>query len=161
MPSPGVSKEENSSKAEATNPKEEKTLSLAPEQKDVAGEDGAVEPSRESFENTKPFPDAGLNGEMSPEKRASVDTPSHPPAESPSTTVDVTHTTSEVSQSSHLSEDSITQEKSIDTSSTKHSSATDGEGYVGDATWEDRTWKEIVRLKEEMFWARVGGVQQT
>ncbi|KAF8887580.1 hypothetical protein BD779DRAFT_1672710 [Infundibulicybe gibba] len=28
--------------------------------------------------------------------------------------------------------------------------------YVGDAAWEERTWKEVVRLKEEMFWARVG-----
>lgn len=31
------------------------------------------------------------------------------------------------------------------------------EVYVGDATWEERTWKEVVRLKEDMFWARVGG----
>ncbi|THH13357.1 hypothetical protein EW146_g6851 [Bondarzewia mesenterica] len=32
----------------------------------------------------------------------------------------------------------------------------DGEVYVGDATWEERTWKELVRLREEMFLARVG-----
>lgn len=32
--------------------------------------------------------------------------------------------------------------------------------YVGDATWEERAWKEIVRLKEEMFWARLGGLRQ-
>ncbi|OBZ67464.1 Rab guanine nucleotide exchange factor SEC2 [Grifola frondosa] len=31
-------------------------------------------------------------------------------------------------------------------------------GYVGDSTWEERTWKELVRLREEMFWARIGGV---
>ncbi|KAG8925837.1 hypothetical protein FRC00_003558 [Tulasnella sp. 408] len=30
---------------------------------------------------------------------------------------------------------------------------------VTDRTWEDRTWKELTRLKMEMFWARVGGVQ--
>ena len=30
---------------------------------------------------------------------------------------------------------------------------------VSDATWEERTWKEIVRLREDMFWARVGGVR--
>ncbi|TFY65755.1 hypothetical protein EVG20_g5329 [Dentipellis fragilis] len=35
----------------------------------------------------------------------------------------------------------------------------DGEIYVGDATWEERAWKELVRLREEMFWARVGGVR--
>ncbi|EPQ52073.1 hypothetical protein GLOTRDRAFT_140523 [Gloeophyllum trabeum ATCC 11539] len=31
--------------------------------------------------------------------------------------------------------------------------------FVGDATWEERTWKEIVRLKEDMFWARIGCVR--
>lgn len=35
----------------------------------------------------------------------------------------------------------------------------DKEVYIGDATWEERTWKELVRLKEEMFWARVGGLR--
>ncbi|KAI0654391.1 hypothetical protein C8Q70DRAFT_925835 [Cubamyces menziesii] len=29
---------------------------------------------------------------------------------------------------------------------------------VGDATWEERTYKELVRLREEMFWARVGAL---
>ncbi|KAI0703672.1 hypothetical protein C8T65DRAFT_654723 [Cerioporus squamosus] len=28
--------------------------------------------------------------------------------------------------------------------------------YVGESTWEERTYKELVRLREEMFWARVG-----
>ena len=32
--------------------------------------------------------------------------------------------------------------------------------YVGDATWEEKTWKEIVRLREDMFWARMGGVRE-
>ncbi|TFY58639.1 hypothetical protein EVJ58_g6289 [Rhodofomes roseus] len=31
--------------------------------------------------------------------------------------------------------------------------------YVGDASWEERTWKELTRLREDMFWARVGGVR--
>ena len=29
--------------------------------------------------------------------------------------------------------------------------------WVGNARWEDRAWNEIVRIREEMFWARVGG----
>ncbi|TFK38058.1 hypothetical protein BDQ12DRAFT_683895 [Crucibulum laeve] len=33
------------------------------------------------------------------------------------------------------------------------------EGFVGNLTWEERTWKELVRLREEMFWARVGGLR--
>ncbi|TBU25905.1 hypothetical protein BD311DRAFT_726948 [Dichomitus squalens] len=30
--------------------------------------------------------------------------------------------------------------------------------YIGDATWEERTYKELVRLREEMFWARIGAI---
>ncbi|KAH7925454.1 hypothetical protein BV22DRAFT_1064951 [Leucogyrophana mollusca] len=45
--------------------------------------------------------------------------------------------------------------------SSKRSSSSEGEadGFASDATWEERTWKEVVRLKEAMFWARVGGVR--
>ncbi|KAH7912379.1 proline-rich protein [Hygrophoropsis aurantiaca] len=39
------------------------------------------------------------------------------------------------------------------------SSEREADGFASDATWEERTWKEVVRLKEEMFWARVGGVR--
>ncbi|TCD71905.1 hypothetical protein EIP91_000037 [Steccherinum ochraceum] len=28
--------------------------------------------------------------------------------------------------------------------------------YVGDASWEERTWKELVRLREDMYYARIG-----
>ncbi len=38
-----------------------------------------------------------------------------------------------------------------------HSEEKDLANYVGDATWEERTWKELVRLRQDMFWARVGG----
>ena len=31
--------------------------------------------------------------------------------------------------------------------------------YVGSATWEERTWKEITRLREDMFWARFVAVR--
>ncbi|KAI0266506.1 hypothetical protein BC834DRAFT_969522 [Gloeopeniophorella convolvens] len=34
--------------------------------------------------------------------------------------------------------------------------APDGSPYVGDATWEERAWKELSRLREDMFWARIG-----
>lgn len=37
--------------------------------------------------------------------------------------------------------------------------APDGTPYVGDATWEERTWKELTRLREDMFWARLGSAQ--
>lgn len=31
--------------------------------------------------------------------------------------------------------------------------------YVGNSTWEERTWEELVKLREEMFWARIGGTR--
>lgn len=41
-----------------------------------------------------------------------------------------------------------------------HSDANENsEIYVGDATWEERAWKELIKLKEDMFWARVGGLR--
>lgn len=40
-----------------------------------------------------------------------------------------------------------------------HSAEDDPRSYVGDASWEERAWKELVKLREEMFWARVGGVR--
>lgn len=35
----------------------------------------------------------------------------------------------------------------------------DKDMYIGDATWEERTWKELIRLREDMFWARVGAMR--
>lgn len=32
------------------------------------------------------------------------------------------------------------------------------EFYVGRTTWEERAWLELVRIRERMFWARLGGV---
>ncbi|KAG8817425.1 hypothetical protein FRC17_011238 [Serendipita sp. 399] len=31
--------------------------------------------------------------------------------------------------------------------------------YVGRGTWEERAWLELVRIRENMFWARLGGVR--
>ncbi|KAG2341611.1 hypothetical protein BDR05DRAFT_965004 [Suillus weaverae] len=156
MPSAIVSKDGNSPKVDA--PASEEEEHKPSQQKAVAGED-AVEPSTtkdDIAETSNPLPDANMNGDPSPEKRASVDVSPHTAAESQATIVDPS---SEATQTRRASEDSRTHVKSIDTSSTKRSSTTDEEGYAGDTTWEDRTWKEIVRLKEDMFWARVGGVR--
>jgi len=37
---------------------------------------------------------------------------------------------------------------------------TDKGQYVGDGSWDEKTWKELVRLREDMFWARVGGFRR-
>lgn len=59
------------------------------------------------------------------------------------------------------SEGDVCTRTSMDTTRTKRSSSTGGEGggFAGDATWEERTWKELMRLKEDMFWARIGGIR--
>lgn len=156
MPSAEVSKDEVPSKVDVSvSEKEEHKPSSPREQKAVAGED-AVELSTTKHDITEtpnPLNDANENGYPYPEKRASVN------VSPPTTQATIVNPSSEASQTRRASEDSSTHGKSIDTSSTKRSSTTDEEGYAGDATWEDRTWKEIVRLKEDMFWARVGGVR--
>ncbi|KAG2154193.1 uncharacterized protein EDB93DRAFT_187376 [Suillus bovinus] len=157
MRSTEISKDETPSKVEAptTEKGEEHKPSAPAEQKAAAGED-AVEPStakHDIAETPNPLPNANMNGDVSLEKRASVDVSPH------ATQATVVDRFSEAGQTRRASEDSSTHGKSIDTSSTKRSSTSDEEGYAGDATWEDRTWKEIVRLKEDMFWARVGGVR--
>ncbi|KAF8509594.1 hypothetical protein BU17DRAFT_70377 [Hysterangium stoloniferum] len=30
---------------------------------------------------------------------------------------------------------------------------------ISERTWEERTWKTLVKLREDMFWARIGGVR--
>ncbi|KAF8507483.1 hypothetical protein BU17DRAFT_71181 [Hysterangium stoloniferum] len=31
--------------------------------------------------------------------------------------------------------------------------------YIGERTWKERTWKTLVKLREDMFWARIEGVR--
>ena len=31
--------------------------------------------------------------------------------------------------------------------------------YVGYSSWEEKAWRELMRLREDMFWARVGGIR--
>ena len=50
-------------------------------------------------------------------------------------------------------------DKSDKPAATEPEFAPDGSAYVGDGTWEERTWKELTRLREDMFWARVGSAQ--
>ncbi|KAG6335128.1 hypothetical protein ID866_3968 [Astraeus odoratus] len=51
--------------------------------------------------------------------------------------------------------------RALNSRSPKSPSITDGEGFASEATWEERTWKELVRLRGEMFWARVGCVRDS
>ncbi|KAL4079516.1 proline-rich protein [Scleroderma citrinum] len=64
------------------------------------------------------------------------------------------------SHAENTAESSAEVKTPVDTSSPKQVSSADGEGFASDATWEERTWKEVVRLREEMFWTRVGCVRE-
>jgi len=41
------------------------------------------------------------------------------------------------------------------------SPATIGGEEASSETWEEKQWKELVRLREDMFWARIGGSRAT
>ena len=59
---------------------------------------------------------------------------------------------------SEYEEDNDEKEKTEAKDSTAEKENSDA-SYISDATWEERTWKEIVRLREDMFWARVGAIR--
>ncbi|KAJ6557912.1 hypothetical protein B0H19DRAFT_1070509 [Mycena capillaripes] len=57
--------------------------------------------------------------------------------------------------------DPFLDEESEEKGEDKKDEEDDHEAYVGDVTWEERTWKELVRLREDMYWARIGGVRSS
>ncbi|EIN08326.1 hypothetical protein PUNSTDRAFT_44856 [Punctularia strigosozonata HHB-11173 SS5] len=96
--------------------------------------------------------------------------PEEKKVEAPSTAAvngspDVPKAAEEASLSSSLTETSAPMQESTPPAPLKHApeetpKAEDDDGqYVGDATWEERAWKELARLREDMFWARVGGLR--
>lgn len=46
---------------------------------------------------------------------------------------------------------------SIPATATTEEDLPEDDEWVGSIRWEDRAWNDIVRIREEMFWARVGG----
>jgi len=75
-----------------------------------------------------------------------------------------TKTNGEIDHSNHDHVNGVVEDKKVDSKvqtlengDVKEAEETDGRQYVGDGTWEEKTWKELVRLREDMFWARVGG----
>jgi hypothetical protein len=46
----------------------------------------------------------------------------------------------------------------IESSSTSDNAKVDQTEYVGTSTWEDKTWRELVRIRKDMFHARLGAV---
>ncbi|KAF9567115.1 hypothetical protein CPC08DRAFT_746974 [Agrocybe pediades] len=62
--------------------------------------------------------------------------------------------TKEVEEEAGTSEEKAEEERRK-----KEQDEKDRARFVGDSTWEERTWKEVVRLREDMFWARIGGIR--
>ena len=48
----------------------------------------------------------------------------------------------------------VEDEEEVD--SKAHETEDEGQ-YVSDGSWEEKTWKELVSLRQDMFWARLGG----
>ena len=61
--------------------------------------------------------------------------------------------------SSEVNLSSDEDHRSLSESKAEEEEVVDDGVYVGDTTWEERTWKEVVRLRENMFWARIGGMR--
>lgn len=102
-----------------------------------------------------------------PEAAADTATPNTPinsPSPLPEPTLEPATETAHVDRASILSESSA----SVYTKDTKdmippipatvatEEDSPDDDEWVSNARWEDRAWNEIVRLRKEMFWARMG-----
>lgn len=111
---------------------------------------------------------AGLSTDTTSPSERQTPTPSEPvdvPPEVPTTTSEAMAAVTdhspvtENSASVHATENN--GGSSVDTEKhNKHCPSINTEGFAGDGTWEERTWKEVIRLREEMFWARVGCVRE-
>ncbi|KAF9059147.1 hypothetical protein BDP27DRAFT_1342016 [Rhodocollybia butyracea] len=88
--------------------------------------------------------------ETSPENDSS------PPSKPTSTPLD---SETKLEGSSPAPAASPTPPSKLSSSTTEPADSPDPNTYITRSTWEERTWAEIVHLKEGMFWARVAGVQ--
>ncbi|KIM70566.1 hypothetical protein SCLCIDRAFT_78779, partial [Scleroderma citrinum Foug A] len=130
----------------------------------VAASDGA---SGDGGESTPAPPALTLSGDGPSDDTQSASNPPEPATMPPESAMggQAAATSSEpdpipASHVENAGRPSTEVETPMDTSSSKQASSSDGESFVGDATWEERTWKEIVRLREEMFWTRVGCMRE-
>jgi len=132
-------------------------------------------------EDTKPKPPSGESASPVETTEVAVTSspskPVHPPRRAPpptlqsraSLSLDLSHPCPTPSQAPATPEKSSSLNERHSLSNGHNDAAGNGANpspnpiengtYVGEATWEERTWKTLVRLKEDMFWARIGGVR--
>ena len=170
----GEKKEEVRGEAEAEGgPKvvAEEAIGVVPVATEETKEESKVEAeasaSDPAFQESLTVPDIATNTAT---PNTPIDSPSplpeytlEPTTETPPTTTATETTTAD--QASILSASSAsvytknTKEvlPSIPATTTTEEDLPEDDEWVGNARWEDRAWNEIVRIREEMFWARVGG----
>ncbi|KAG6915087.1 hypothetical protein DXG01_013534 [Tephrocybe rancida] len=160
VPVKEVEAPEAGNKTEDTGDKEgeDKGDEKVPETIDEKGEDGVDEKEKEKSEEEKV--EESAVEKVTEEKEVEK-------IEAKANEVEVEKASEEVAAvpekqaSNETEKEDVGAQDTSDADDRKESLDDDVSGtYVGDATWEERTWKEIVRLKEEMFWARIGGSKQ-
>ncbi|KAL5641058.1 hypothetical protein ACGC1H_001510 [Rhizoctonia solani] len=115
----------------------------------------AKEPEVKDAEETKPsetksVAESRANESVSEKSTYTDGAPSAKESAPPVTTLITSATTDSIS---HVASIPNTTETIVTDS--KQSTEVDGQ-FVGDHSWEERAYKEIVKLREDMFWARVG-----
>ncbi|KAG8936272.1 hypothetical protein FRC03_008394, partial [Tulasnella sp. 419] len=138
---------------------------ISPKKKDLAndGVDGAKTDSRPSSPAPALAPALQLAASVEPSAKTESTVPEESVKEPapPSVTTDVKTEPAQAALPPTETETKDEHKRSESTATTTDGEAnpeTDSGGmtFVGDKTWEDRTWKELVRLRTEMYWARVG-----
>jgi len=112
-------------------------------------------PESESYVDASPSPAGGpvVNEKAGDDDKRGVVVEGHTPVESAAEEAVVNGVVSE----EYVHVNGVQEEERVKKEEEEEKSRI---AYVGDATWEEKTWKEIVRLREDMFWARMGGVRE-
>ncbi|CUA73989.1 Cell surface glycoprotein 1 [Rhizoctonia solani] len=109
------------------------------------------EPEVEDAEEPRPIDTKSVADESISEQSAYTDgAPSAKESVPPVTTLVTSATTDSVS---HIA--SIPHTTETNGTDSRRPTEIDGQ-FVGDHSWEERAYKEIVKLREDMFWARIG-----
>lgn len=108
--------------------------------------------------------DVGLVEEKEVVSKAIIDMPApsfQPAATNQSDNPDEMETNGETNHSIHDHVNGVVEDEERVNSKVQalETEETDKRQYVGDGSWEEKAWKELVRLREDMFWARIGGLR--
>ncbi|KAK0203641.1 hypothetical protein DFS33DRAFT_818607 [Desarmillaria ectypa] len=166
-------KEDENSKTEARNEGEnvEKEVEhFAAEERSPTPEVPTTEPSEKSgpepgvveAEEKPPTPEGAKETKLSSSEGNESDTPSSPTPSHVNGRVDLGDRNVQPASNDENEKFESPVESVPESDNGKEESDDEDENkeaYISDTTWEERTWKELVRIKEDMFWARVGGLR--